>query len=233
MDNFRKLISAVLLAGLIAGLLLFAVQHFTIFPLIQKAEVYESAAEHRSPHAEHEEAAWHPADGTERTLYTVLTTVLTAIGFSALWFGVAAAGSVSLNWRRGVVYGALAFLCIDVAPALGLPPEPPGAPVADLYSRQLWWVGTVLATAVGLWLMVGRGRSILRRLTGLVLLIVPHAIGAPVAVGENVVPPDLMHRFAAASILTTGMFWITLGLFGGLLYQRSRIAEQSEVELRR
>jgi cobalt transporter subunit CbtA len=234
MDRFRKLIGVVLLSGVIAGFMLFVVQHFTTFPLIQKAEVYEAAAEQTSAHAHHDEEGWQPAEGTERTLYTALATILAAIGFSALLFGVVALAPVSLNWRRGAVYGILAFVCVDLAPAFGLPPEPPGAAVADLYSRQLWWVGTVLATAVALWLIVGNGghgRSILRRLTGLVVLAVPHAIGAPVPVGQSAVPPDLMHRFAVASILTTAMFWVTLGLIGGLLYQRSRLAEQSSVDL--
>ena len=49
MIRFRKLMLVILLAGTAAGLLLFIVQRFTTFPLIEKAEVYESAADNM-PH---------------------------------------------------------------------------------------------------------------------------------------------------------------------------------------
>ena len=90
MDRFRKLATVALLSGTLVGLFLFVVQHFTIFPLIQKAEVYESAADKQMPGMHHDDEGWHPADGTQRTSFTVLSTVLTAIGFAALLFGTAA-----------------------------------------------------------------------------------------------------------------------------------------------
>ncbi len=46
MDRFRTLISVAPVSGTMAGLFLFAVQHFMVFPLIEKTEVYETAAEH-------------------------------------------------------------------------------------------------------------------------------------------------------------------------------------------
>jgi cobalt transporter subunit CbtA len=225
MEQFRKLIILSVFSGTLAGLLLFGVQHVTTFPLIQKAEVYESAAEQASPHAGHGDEGWHPAEGTERTLFTLLSTVVSAIGFSALLFGLASLTSVSLDWRRGLLCGVIAFLCIDVAPAFGLPPQPPGTAVADLSTRQLWWTATVVATAVGLWLSAGRGKSIILKLCGVVVLLLPHVIGAPVAVGENAVPRELMRQFAAASIVTTAIFWLALGVIGGSFYKRMQIVE--------
>jgi predicted cobalt transporter CbtA len=50
---------------------------------------------------------------------------------------------------------------------------------------------------------------------GFLVLVVPHAIGAPVAIGERPVPSELIHRFEVLSILTTGTFWIALGSIGG------------------
>ena len=220
MDRFRTLASVVLISGIVAGLLLFAVQHFTIFPLIEKAEVFESAAEHAMPGMHHDDEGWRPAEGTERTLFTVLTTILTAIGFSALLFGTAALVPIPLNWRRGALWGLSAYVCIDLAPSLGLPPQPPGVAVVDLYARQLWWVATVISTAVGLWLLLDRKKSWTIHLIGLIALILPHAIGAPIAGGENSVPKQLVHQFALVSILTTGIFWLALGSIGGLLSGR-------------
>jgi cobalt transporter subunit CbtA len=229
-NRFRTLTSIVLLAGTTAGLLLFLLQHFTVFPLIQKAEVYESAAEHSMAEmhpsgAQREEAEWSPADGIERTLFTVLTTVLTAIGFAALLFGIAALQPASLDWRKGSLWGLAAFACIDVAPALGLPPQPPGVASADLYARQIWWVGTAISTAIGLCLLLGRKKSWQVRAAGLFALVLPHVLGAPASSGESSVPAQLIHSFALASILTTGMFWIVLGSIGGLLYRRSGYAD--------
>jgi len=63
------------------------------------------------------------------------------------------------------------------------------------------------------------------RLLGLLVFVVPHVIGAPVAIGESSVPAELVRQFAALSILTTGMFWIALGAIGGFFYRRSGYAE--------
>lgn len=227
MNRFRKLAYVVLASGSLAGLLLFAVQHFTIFPLIQKAEVYEAAAEKSDTH-HHSDEGWRPADGFERTSLTALTTVVTAIGFAAVLFGMAGAGAIKLSWRKGLLWGLAAFVCVDLAPALGLPPQPPGAAVADLYSRQEWWILTVISTAVGLWLLLNRRRPVAVRLIGVLPVILPHAIGAPVAQGSSAVPVTLSHEFALISILTTGLFWLALGTVGGLFYARSGYVEAQE-----
>ena len=224
MDRFRKLISVVLISGTLAGLLLFTVQHFTIYPLIEKAEVYESAAEKRMPGMHHDDEGWQPANGVERTSFTVLSTVLVAIGFAALLFGTAAIAPISLNGRKGALWGLAAYICVDLAPAWGLPPRPPGVPVADLYARQLWWVATAIATAIALWLLLDRRKPVPIRLMGLLVFVIPHVIGAPVAIGQSSVPAQLVHQFALLSILTTGMFWIALGSIGGLFYRRSRLS---------
>jgi cobalt transporter subunit CbtA len=226
-NRFRKLIFVILASGAVAGLLLFFVQRFTIFPLIQKAEVYESAAEKTDAH-QHADEGWRPADGFERTSLTALTTVVTAIGFSALLFGIAGVSAIRLDWRKGLLWGLAAFVCVDLAPSLGLLPQPPGTAVADLYSRQAWWVFTVISTAAGLWLLLNQRRSVPVRLIGVLPLILPHAIGAPVAQGNSAVPVTLIHQFALISILTTGLFWLVLGTVGGLFYARSGYVEAQE-----
>jgi cobalt transporter subunit CbtA len=219
-DRFRGLIFLAVISGTVAGLLLFAVQHFAIFPLIEKAETYESAARQSMPGMEHEDEGWQPANGVERTLFTALTTVLSAIGYSAVLFGIISLKPVSLDWRRGALWGLAAFACIDLAPAFGLPPQPPGVAVADIYARQLWWLATVVLTAVGLWLSLDRRKAWSIRVIGLAALVLPHVIGAPIAAGPNSVPAQLIHQFAVVSVLTTGMFWLVLGSTGGLIYRR-------------
>jgi len=220
-SRFRKLMTVVLGAGTLAGLVLFTLQHFTVVPLIQVAETYEAAAYQSHPEAQHEDEGWHPADGWERTSFTALTTVLTGIGFAAILFGVMALGGKTIDARRGALWGLAAFACFSLAPALGLPPQPPGVAVADLYSRQLWWVGTVIATALGVWLITGQKRTWLLRILGAVCLLLPHLVGAPAASGLSSVPAELVRRFAVASVAASGVFWLLVGTLGGLIYSRN------------
>jgi cobalt transporter subunit CbtA len=220
-SRFRKLMLVVLSSGALAGLVLFAVQHFSVIPLIQAAESYETAAHQALSNMPHEDGGWQPANGWERTSFTALATVLTSIGSAAILFGLMALTGKTINARRGALWGLAAFACFSLAPALGLPPQPPGVAVADLYDRQLWWVGTAIATAIGLWLIVGKGRSWLLRIAGVICLSLPHLIGAPIATGPNTIPVQLIRQFTIASVATTGMFWLLLGTVGGFIYNRS------------
>lgn len=222
MSQFRNLMLAAFGSGALAGLVLFALQHFTVVPLIQAAETYEAAGQETHPRAPHEDEGWQPAEGWERTSFTALTTVLTGIGFAAMLFGVMALAGETINTRHGALWGLAAFACVSLAPALGLPPQPPGVAVADLHQRQLWWAGTVIATAIGVWLIAGRRRTWLLRSCGAMCLLLPHLIGAPVATGQNRVPAELVRRFSIASVATNGIFWLLAGTLGGLIYARNQ-----------
>jgi len=52
--------------------------------------------------------------------------------------------------NSGLLWGAAGFLIFSGSPALGLPPELPGMTAAALDARQTWWIGTVIATAIGI-----------------------------------------------------------------------------------
>ena len=220
MNQFRRLMLVALSSGALAGLLLFAVQHFTVVPLIESAEAYENAAHQSTAGEAQDHEGWQPADGWQRTSFTALATVLSGIGFGALLFGSLALAGRTVDARRGALWGLAAFACFGLAPALGLPPQPPGVAVADLYARQLWWAGTALATTIGLWLLASRGRSWPLRIGGVVCLSLPHLIGAPIATGHNAVPTQLIREFIVASLATTGMFWLLLGTIGGFISSR-------------
>jgi cobalt transporter subunit CbtA len=123
---------------------------------------------------------------------------------------------------RGALWGLAAFACIHLAPAAGLPPLPPGSAAADLGERQLWSAATVAATALGLWLLAGRGHAWPLRVAGLALILAPHVYGAPAPVGRNLAPPPLMRRFAAASLATTCLFWLLAGAIGGWMRRQRK-----------
>ncbi len=213
----------VLSSGALAGLALFAVQHFTVIPLIEAAQTYEAAAQKANPGMAHEDAGWQPARGWERTTFTALTTILSGIGFAAMLFGSLALTGSRVNTRRGTLWGLAAFACFGLAPALGLPPQPPGAAVAGVHERQVWWIGTAIATALGLWLLAGKGRTWPVRIAGVVCLLLPHLIGAPAAAAHGAVPAQLIRRFTIASLVTTGIFWLLLGTIGGFISSRNQV----------
>jgi len=208
---FRKLVALALVAGTLSGLLWFGLQYFTVIPLIEAAEKYEAAASH--------DDETH-GSGLGRNSVTAVTTVLTGIGFAALLFGVVALAGERLQVKSGALWGLAAFACISAAPSLGLPPQPPGSAVADLASRQIWWFATVLATGVGFFCIARSGRRPLRILAGIACLLLPHLIGAPVAVEAGVVPAALVRQFEIASLTTTAAFWLTVGMVGGFLSSR-------------
>jgi cobalt transporter subunit CbtA len=119
-----------------------------------------------------------------------------------------------------VLWGLAGFAVFTLAPGLGLPPELPAMPAADLGARQVWWVATVLATGIGLWLIAFRG-TVALSLVGLALIVVPHIIGAPQPEShESPIPEGLHHQFVVAVTVTNLIFWVALGGIVGLVRQR-------------
>jgi cobalt transporter subunit CbtA len=224
MKLFQRIFFAAVLAGFAAGLAMSALQQWKVAPLIVAAEAYEAAPQAHThaegtPAHEHDADAWAPQDGAERTFYTVLANVLGCMGFALLLASVSVLAGLPITAANGVIWGVGGFVAFQLAPALGLAPELPGMPAADLGARQLWWWGTALATGAGL-LAVAR----LCNLTGIgiaaVLLLVPHIIGAPRLAGDHAsaVPAHLASEFAAASLAAGALFWLTAGpLLGWLI----------------
>jgi cobalt transporter subunit CbtA len=104
---------------------------------------------------------------------------------------------------------------------MGLPPELPGMPGGDLMARQVWWIGTIAATAAGIFLIATRGEAWAIALA-IVLIGLPHLIGAPGAVdSESAVPPGLAASFAANAIAANAIFWVLIGQFLGLALNRT------------
>ena len=221
---FRQIVFAAALAGLLGGLLITAMQYVSVVPLILEAETFETAAAHdhgdRDP-AAHDtaEEAWAPADGLERALYRLAANILMGIGFALLLAaGFALTGQG--GWRTGLYWGLAGFAAFMLAPAIGLPPEVPGAESAPLVERQLWWLGTIAATAGGLALML-LTRSWQWIAAGAALIALPHVIGAPQPAHHGGLAPDSLAREFVVAVLVTGfLFWLALGALSGFFYKR-------------
>jgi cobalt transporter subunit CbtA len=226
----KRILLAGLVAGLIGGIVISIVQEFTTTPLILHAEEFENAAPSGHSHApasgqSHassggEAVAWAPADGIERTLFTSFGNIVAGMGFALILVAGFALHGGEIDGRRGIIWGLAGFAVFSLAPALGLPPEVPGAMAAELVPRQGWWLSTAAATALGLGLMVF-GRKSVWIVLGVVVLAAPHIIGAPQP--EKLggpVPPELAAHFVAASLVTAAVFWAMLGWLSGTLYRR-------------
>lgn len=220
-----RILLTALAAGLLAGVFVSLAQSARLVPLIHHAESFEAAAPNgqagHDGHDGHDHgAAWAPAEGGERIGFTVLANVLTGVGFALLLSAAFALSGRAVDWRRGLLWGLAGFAVFALAPALGLPPDPPGVDAGPVLPRQLWWVGTAAATALGLGLLVFARPGVLKA-AGVAALALPHAIGAPhVDVSGGATPEAVIDQFILASLATSGLFWLVLGGSAGWLYHR-------------
>jgi cobalt transporter subunit CbtA len=226
MQLFQRIFFAAVLAGLVAGLGYAAFQQWRVAPLILEAETYEAAApadhahEADTPAHEHDAAAWVPQDGAERVFYTVLADVLVAVGFSFLLAAVSVLGGIEITAKNGVLFGLAGFVALQLAPAIGLPPELPGMAAADLGARQIWWIATALATGTGIFI-VAKFCNWTAIAVGAALMLAPHIVGAPATpVEHGVVPAYLATTFAASTLAASALFWLTIGPLLGYLNER-------------
>jgi cobalt transporter subunit CbtA len=247
---FRRIFFTAILAGLLGGLAISVVHEFTTTPIILHAEQFEGGAPAEAPahkhgaydrgislvspaHAHGPEKsadggeAWGPGGKLERTLFATLANILTGIGFALILTACFALSGRPINGQTGVLWGLAGFGIASLAPSLGLPPEVPGSMAADLTARQTWWFICVIATAAGLWAMVFRNGA-QWMIGGIVLIAVPHLIGAPQpeSVGGSV-PPEIAAHFVAASLVTAAIFWCAIGWLSGTFWQRFGAKGQS------
>ena len=126
-----------------------------------------------------------------------------------------------IGWREGLLWGLGGFAVFMLAPSLGLPPELPGMPAAELGPRQVWWLLTAAATAAGLALLAfrrdarlgGRRRS---RSWWLRISSARRSRSTP----RRLVPEALAHRFVVAVTVTNFLFWVALGVLSAVFFER-------------
>ncbi len=241
----KKLITSALAAGFGAGLIMAVLQITLLSPLILEAEEYESgrkfhyagvveeiAPDHNDGHSAmaHATAAADAAAEPEeswasRSARTALSTTLTALGYAFVLvasFGLAARSGIKVTARSGILWGLAGFGAVILAPSLGLPPELPASASAPLQERQLWWLGTVIASTAGI-AAIAFGKNWAIWGAGIALLALPHIIGAPMPEAYGgVVPPEMQGEFVGLSIGVSAISWAVLGLFGGYMWAKQR-----------
>jgi cobalt transporter subunit CbtA len=252
---FRRLVFSAAAAGLFGALVVALFQYLVTTPLILEAEVFEhhaagapAAATDGHAHGAGAAAVGHGHDdshaaaaapvvgggeaaaddaGVSRHLVTAAATVVVATGMMLILLGLMVVAGIRITPARALGWGLAGFVAAALAPALGLPPELPGMPAADLEARQLWWVATVGATAFGLWAILVRRRP-LWIAAGLLASVLPHAVGAPQAASHaSEVPAALAAQYVAASLTASLLLWTLSSALAGYIFARATDAERT------
>ncbi|NPU95194.1 MAG: cobalt transporter [Gammaproteobacteria bacterium] len=221
-------ILAAFLAGVAAAFLLTLLQHIGTTPSILQAETYEqsavavspepqSGAHHNDHEHHHDSEAWAPDNGWQRMLSTASANLVLACGFGLLLVAGFNLRTPAEHWH-GLVWGAAGYATFYLSPSFGLPPELPGTEAAELEYRQAWWLLAVMATAVGLAILVFGGS--MWKLAGVVILVFPHLLGAPEPDQHIALAPEgLTNRFIFDTAWVNGVFWLALGWCSAALYR--------------
>jgi cobalt transporter subunit CbtA len=240
-----RLFTSALFAGLLAGLIAVLLQFALLQSLILEGEEYETGAkshfagvlviteaepETSAPDIEAEEAT-EEADEENMAMRYALSFFAQFVVFTG-WglilvagFAVASRFGHIITLKEGLLWGVAGFTAVHMAPSLGLAPELPGTPAAELELRQMWWITTVVSTALALALFA-YGRSLVFVVIGLLLLIAPHLIGAPMLDEfSGVAPPELSGEYVARSLGISMMSWVVLGLAAGYFWSRDIAAK--------
>lgn len=241
----QRMVTSAVFAGFAAGLLAALLHFAFVQKLILLGEGYESgavqhfgglaagengndaapeatlleaapAATAEDGHDSHSPEAAAPAEN--RNAMTSLFFGLTYIAYALLLtagFGLAQVYGKAIGLREGLLWGLAGFAAFQLAPAMGLAPELPGAMAADMTARQVWWLGTAVSTGLAL-AVLGYGKGALSLALVALLLALPHVIGAPHPVGfSGVAPPELAAAFATRSLGVGLVVWAALGALAG------------------
>lgn len=228
-----RMFLAALFAGILAGVFITPVQHLKTTPLILAAETFESGGETHHDHSAlgsilvspaHAHSGAHAEDGTTagRLGGTLLANLVLGSGFALVLLAASLLLDKPVTLANGALWGLAGFGVVTLAPALGLPPELPAMPAADLGARQLWWIMTVAMAAGGLYALVFL-QNPWARLGGVALLLLPHLVGAPHPADlTSSVPPTLAAEFAVASLAVSALLWVLIGALSGFALDRAR-----------
>ena len=227
---YRTLYCAVV-AGVLAGIILFALQHWTTLPLIHQAERYEKTetAAHPAP-----QASDAPEDGPEvgqvdvvRAAYTTVGDVLVAAGFGMLLTAMYAL-SGKFGLVRGILWGLAGFATFHLGPALVVPPLLPALDAAPLHLRQSAWLVAAISTGLGLAIFAFGPRG--AKLAGVVALCLPivlfrYLFPLPGAQAPSEALSVLEHLFIVRTLGDNLIFWLVLGAISGWMFEHSAVPD--------
>jgi cobalt transporter subunit CbtA len=219
MIMLSRTLYAALVAGVVAGALLFVLQSWTTLPLINQAEKYErgEAPVHPRSHAggpSHNQLA--------RAAYSTAGDILVGIGFGMLLVAMYALSGES-GLVPGVLWGLAGFATFHLGPALVVPPSIPALKLAPLSLRQAAWLITAFSTGLGLAIFAFLPKT--AKIGGLLLLFLPSLLFRFVfsVSGSDIPSPALStleHLFTVYVLGDFLLFWLVLGALSGHLFEQ-------------
>ena len=229
---------ATIFVGLFTGLLMTAVQQWRVVPLIIAAEAFEGGQPATHEHSAVKSGLYlitpayaHEHDeelgplGMSRLGGTMLANLVTYSGFALLLMGVSTVLAQRITLANFVGWGACGWLAVHFLPAVGLPPELPGFPAAELQSRQIWWVATVIMSGAGLGLLALKD-GVAFKLGGFALIALPHVFGAPQPINiATTVPALYAAEYSVAALTASLISWLVLAFGLGVANERLVKAE--------
>ena len=179
----------------------------------------------------HDHDAHDHGDGDEASplLRNALTVLFHTLLYCSYALILVAGFALAERWGKrvatteGLLWGIAGFVAVQLAPAMGLEPELPGTLAAPLLDRQIWWAATALCSGLAL-AMIGYGRNAMWLAMAVVLLALPHIIGAP-ELGHftGVAPPEVAASFAARSLGLGLAAWALMGWLAGWIWDGKRV----------
>lgn len=197
------------------------------------APAHAEAAPHEHEHEHGAAREGEPENGAKRIGWTWVANILHVFSMALLVFAVMgiwlyrrgmAVASLPL---AGLVAGA-GWLSFHLWPSLGLHAEVPGMEAAPLHARQVWWVLAVGSAALAC-AVAGFARAPWRWPVAAALLALPFVVGAPQLQGDALAGFDaeahaaleqLGAQFIWATTWVSLSFWASMGVVGGLVFQR-------------
>jgi cobalt transporter subunit CbtA len=220
MTTLSRTLYAALVAGAVAGVLLFVLQSWTTLPLIHQAERYEIAQAPVHPHSHANE----PSDNQlVRAAYTTTGDVLVGIGFAMLLAALYALSGKS-GLVPGLLWGLAGFATFHLGPALVVPPSIPALELAPVSIRQAAWLITAFSTGLGLAVLAFGPKA--AKVGGLLLLLLPSVLFRFLfsVSGSDIPSPALSaleHLFIVYVLGDFLLFWMVLGAISGWMFQSS------------
>ncbi len=226
---FIRILTSALFAGVAAGLIAALLQLVFVQPVLLHAELYESG---QLAHFDAAGAASVNPDLPEFDLLrdglSILFSMLIYAGYALILIALmvlAEDRGARIDARHGLIWGIAGFVAFQLAPGFSLPPEVPGVAAADIDARIWWWLATVLATGLALWL-IAFGHGVAAWGAAALLILAPHLIGAPQPeIFAGSVPPELAGLFAARAFGLGLMAWGLLGALAGFFWQREGLRQ--------